>query len=393
MIADPATGAWIADSYNLDPTNPWEVAGGTSLSAPTWAGLIALADQARVAAGGQTLGSAGPTEAQQALYTSPVTDFNAVTTGNNGYSAGPGYNLVGGLGTPIANLLVPDLAAYAGSTAVPAGRIALSAAEATLSSGNFGATNALTGVANAFTVADVEIATASGQVHFLSSAASAISASPTSAASNADGTLRGSLNLFSPSETGTSGEAAAAGATLSVTDRLSSVPSSLASLSPIASRRSSWRASGLDGETLDTLFSASGADSSPFASDALLKSSQADPGEGWLLNLSANARMAARAQPVAGDVGAAQPQSACTRCRDSVEPATRAAAASVISPAVWVGGSSSSTDATPGRAVQNSAVEESDQLIEAVDAVAEKSAEAAGRAYESLVDALFGLIG
>ena len=41
LVADPATGAWIADSYNLDPSNPFEVVGGTSLSAPAWAGLLA----------------------------------------------------------------------------------------------------------------------------------------------------------------------------------------------------------------------------------------------------------------------------------------------------------------------------------------------------------------
>src|SRR5208282_764466 len=32
LVADPATGAWIADPYNLDPSNPFEVVGGTSLS-------------------------------------------------------------------------------------------------------------------------------------------------------------------------------------------------------------------------------------------------------------------------------------------------------------------------------------------------------------------------
>ena len=42
LVADPATGAWIADPYNLDPSNPFEVVGGTSLSAPAWAGLLAL---------------------------------------------------------------------------------------------------------------------------------------------------------------------------------------------------------------------------------------------------------------------------------------------------------------------------------------------------------------
>ena len=57
FVADPATGAWIADPYNLPADNPWEVVGGTSLSAPSWAGLIALVDQGRVAAGEATLSS------------------------------------------------------------------------------------------------------------------------------------------------------------------------------------------------------------------------------------------------------------------------------------------------------------------------------------------------
>ena len=68
LVADPATGAWIADPYNLDPSNPFEVVGGTSLSAPAWAGLLALVDQGRTAAGESTLNSSSPTEAQQALY-------------------------------------------------------------------------------------------------------------------------------------------------------------------------------------------------------------------------------------------------------------------------------------------------------------------------------------
>ncbi len=51
MVADPATGAWIADPYNLNPSDPFEVVGGTSLSAPAWAGLLALVNQGRVTAG------------------------------------------------------------------------------------------------------------------------------------------------------------------------------------------------------------------------------------------------------------------------------------------------------------------------------------------------------
>jgi hypothetical protein len=116
FVADPNTGAWIADTYNLPGDNPWEIAGGTSLSAPAWAGLIALVNQGRTAAGEQTLGSAGPTETQTALYNLPQTDFNVIASGSNGdFTAQSGYNLVTGLGTPIANNLVPDLIAWSGA--------------------------------------------------------------------------------------------------------------------------------------------------------------------------------------------------------------------------------------------------------------------------------------
>ncbi len=111
FVSDPATGAWIADPYNLDPSNPWEVVGGTSLSAPCWAGLIALVNQGRVAGGQPTLNSSSPTETQQSLYSLSQNDYHVITSGNNGYSAAAGYNLVTGLGTPVANLLVPDLVA------------------------------------------------------------------------------------------------------------------------------------------------------------------------------------------------------------------------------------------------------------------------------------------
>ena len=111
FVADPATGAWIANPYNLDPSNPWQVVGGTSLSAPAWAGLIALVNQGRSAAGQAALNSAGPTQTQQSVYSLSQNDYHAITSGSNGYSAAAGYNLVTGLGTPAANLLVPDLVA------------------------------------------------------------------------------------------------------------------------------------------------------------------------------------------------------------------------------------------------------------------------------------------
>jgi subtilase family serine protease len=45
LVADPNTGAWIADPSNLPASNPWQVVGGTSLSVPSWAGLIALVNE------------------------------------------------------------------------------------------------------------------------------------------------------------------------------------------------------------------------------------------------------------------------------------------------------------------------------------------------------------
>ena len=53
-----------------------------------------------------------PTGAQQALYSLPETAFNKIGSGSNGSSAAAGGNLATGLGSPVANLLVPDLIAY-----------------------------------------------------------------------------------------------------------------------------------------------------------------------------------------------------------------------------------------------------------------------------------------
>jgi len=110
--ASPNTGVAVYDSYNdINGSGPWEQVGGTSLAAPSWAGLIAIADQGRVAAGGTTL--TGPTQTLPALYSLNSSDFNDVASGSNGgFSAGAGYDEVTGLGTPRANLLVPALTGY-----------------------------------------------------------------------------------------------------------------------------------------------------------------------------------------------------------------------------------------------------------------------------------------
>jgi len=79
-------------------------AGGTSLATQVFAGLLAIVNQARTSAGKTTLGLLGPS-----IY--PLIGagaFNDITTGNNGaYSAGVGYDLCTGIGSPkMANLIL-----------------------------------------------------------------------------------------------------------------------------------------------------------------------------------------------------------------------------------------------------------------------------------------------
>jgi subtilase family serine protease len=114
FLADPMTGVATVDSYDFGTATPWFGVGGTSLAAPMWAGVLAMANQGRALNG---LGSLdGPTGTLPALYQLPGSDFHDITTGNNGYPAGPGYDLVTGRGTPIVNLLAPALAGNAVST-------------------------------------------------------------------------------------------------------------------------------------------------------------------------------------------------------------------------------------------------------------------------------------
>jgi hypothetical protein len=164
--ADPATGAWIADTYNLDLSSPFEVVGGTSLAAPAWAGLFALANQGRVAAGEQTLNSSTPTDAQQALYMLPQADYNVIASGSNGYTANAGYNLVTGLGTPVANLQVPDLVAYHGPGTSYSGPTVGALQNATLVNSGFtgSGTTTLFNVFNAITVSSSGLGHGSGPV-------------------------------------------------------------------------------------------------------------------------------------------------------------------------------------------------------------------------------------
>ena len=111
--ADPNSGVAIYDSYNNGTTTPWEQLGGTSFAVQAWAGLIGITNQGLVQAGGTTLDSTNPDQTLGYLYALSSSNFNDITQGSNGqFSASPGYDEVTGLGTPVANLLVPALANY-----------------------------------------------------------------------------------------------------------------------------------------------------------------------------------------------------------------------------------------------------------------------------------------
>jgi hypothetical protein len=112
----------VAESYNPHPANPgWEGVTGTSLATPLWAGLIALVNQGRAAAGRANFNSIGPQDVMQALYSLPRSDFHDDLGGDNGTTADglidpTRYDKVTGLGSPAADLLVPDLINYEGFT-------------------------------------------------------------------------------------------------------------------------------------------------------------------------------------------------------------------------------------------------------------------------------------
>ncbi len=105
--ANPNTGVAVYDSYNNGTNDPWEILGGTSVAAPSLSAMFAIADQGREIAGEGTLDSRSQTLPM--LYAAPSTDFHDITSGNNGFAAGAGYDLVTGIGSPRANLLVPYL--------------------------------------------------------------------------------------------------------------------------------------------------------------------------------------------------------------------------------------------------------------------------------------------
>ncbi|WP_329139840.1 PQQ-binding-like beta-propeller repeat protein [Streptomyces sp. NBC_01476] len=106
--ADPATGVAVYDTAGPNGESGWYQVGGTSLGAPSWAAILASADQLRAAAGKPRLTSADGS-AQKAVYAAAGRLGDIVSGPANGFcpsicSATTGYDFVTGLGSPRAGL-------------------------------------------------------------------------------------------------------------------------------------------------------------------------------------------------------------------------------------------------------------------------------------------------
>jgi hypothetical protein len=103
--ANPSTGLVITSSNGHCTSQLGSgqcQVGGTSLASPIAAGTFVA-----------TLASAGLDggvgDIHPALYSAPVSSFRDITSGSNGFAAGPGYDMVTGLGSPLWDQLSPQL--------------------------------------------------------------------------------------------------------------------------------------------------------------------------------------------------------------------------------------------------------------------------------------------
>ena len=139
-----ADGGVTLDPSCVDSSRQGYIAvGGTSAGAPQWAAIVALANQVRAGQVRPPLGLVAPVlydlardprayardfhDVSAGVNTLDLTALGAPAPSQFGFSAGPGYDLATGLGTPnVANLLVDlvahDAGAIPGNVAPGAGR-------------------------------------------------------------------------------------------------------------------------------------------------------------------------------------------------------------------------------------------------------------------------------
>jgi len=102
-VADPFTGVRVIFDQQVI------VGGGTSLAAPIWAGAAAVMNQYLLDKGGRRLGDINPL-LYRVAEGARLPAFHDVVLGGNAVAlAGPGYDLVTGLGTPDVDNLVRSI--------------------------------------------------------------------------------------------------------------------------------------------------------------------------------------------------------------------------------------------------------------------------------------------
>jgi len=112
--ADPNTGFPVYDSFGYRGQKGWFQVGGTSAGAPQWAALFAIVNSGRSTPISSTSFGTGTLiydAASNAVYSSNYRDITVGSNGNCGSvcTATTGYDFVTGLGSPLANNLVPYL--------------------------------------------------------------------------------------------------------------------------------------------------------------------------------------------------------------------------------------------------------------------------------------------
>ena len=123
--ADPATGQYVALTARGATSTTWGSFGGTSIGAPQWAGLVAVANARRALVGKGPLGDFHAA-LYQAIAASPVphaASFTDIVDGRDGAcascAAAAGYDPVTGWGTPNAGVLLAALASDAADGVAP----------------------------------------------------------------------------------------------------------------------------------------------------------------------------------------------------------------------------------------------------------------------------------
>jgi kumamolisin len=171
--------------------------GGTSFATPMWAGYIALVNQQLVANGEPTIGFINPTIYAQnvsggALSTAYAADFHDITSGTSGsFSAGTGYDLVTGWGSPHGTALINALAPTS-----PAFTLAASPTAVSVVVGSSGTSTVTTAVTGGFNSAIA--LTAAGAPSGVT-----VSFSPASISAPGSGTSTVTLAVASSTATGT----------------------------------------------------------------------------------------------------------------------------------------------------------------------------------------------